>query len=492
MMKWFDGSIPAAIQLAKNKKSLFIVFVTGDDEPSRETAKAWEDEAVSQLSLTSNCVGLKLDAKSQVGIQFAQIYPVMIVPSVFFIAPETGLPLEVSMGQVDAGQLLEKFNKALQMQKPTSPSASASGGASVAAAAPVAVETAAEAPPEASGGVHSASGNPQTSGAATFNDEEPEDPDDALREGETLEERQARLLKKLAEKRERKAQQEEEDEKRREMERRKLGQETQKFRQWKEEMEKKEFSNSYKKEKEEQKRALEKVRADLERDRQERAERYKQDKELQGEKIERAKKARLEAEAKKLDQENATKRESSRVQFRMPDGSSITNVFSSADTLSIARSFIQEKLNNKPVTLSTTYPKRTFLESDMASTLLDLELAPSSVLIVLPGASRGHRRVTAAESDSTSFLWILLAPLLALWNFIYNFLFPAVPPPVSRPDNQNVEPRATTPDAGSRNTQQQPRSQGLRNRKDGNINRLTADDEDDESATWNGNSTQQM
>ena len=42
--------------------------------------------------------------------------------------------------------------------------------------------------------------------------------------------------------------------------------------------------------------------------RQERAERYKQDKELQGEKIERAKKARLEAEAKKLDQENATKR----------------------------------------------------------------------------------------------------------------------------------------------------------------------------------------
>jgi len=52
------------------------------------------------------------------------------------------------------------------------------------------------------------------------------------------------------------------------MERRKLGQETQKFRQWKEEMEKKEFSNSYKKEKEEQKRALEKVRADLERDRQ--------------------------------------------------------------------------------------------------------------------------------------------------------------------------------------------------------------------------------
>lgn len=42
----------------------------------------------------------------------------MVVPSVFFIAPETGLPLEVSMGQVTVDQLLEKFNKALQVPNP--------------------------------------------------------------------------------------------------------------------------------------------------------------------------------------------------------------------------------------------------------------------------------------------------------------------------------------------------------------------------------------
>lgn len=29
MMKWFEGNIPAAIQLAKTQKTLFIVFVTG-------------------------------------------------------------------------------------------------------------------------------------------------------------------------------------------------------------------------------------------------------------------------------------------------------------------------------------------------------------------------------------------------------------------------------------------------------------------------------
>lgn len=39
------------------------MYDSGDDEASKETAKAWDDDAVSQLSLSSNCVGLKLEAK---------------------------------------------------------------------------------------------------------------------------------------------------------------------------------------------------------------------------------------------------------------------------------------------------------------------------------------------------------------------------------------------------------------------------------------------
>ena len=36
------------------------------------------------------------------------------------------------------------------------------------------------------------------------------------------------------------------------------------------------------------------------------------------------------------------------------------------------------------VTLSTIYPKRTFTDADMSQTLLDLELAPSGILVVVP------------------------------------------------------------------------------------------------------------
>jgi len=71
----------------------------------------------------------------------------------------------------------------------------------------------------------------------------------------------------LAEKREEKAREEVAKAKHEEVERRKVGQDMAKLKQWKETRERKEFENSYKKQKEEDRLAREKVRADLEQDR---------------------------------------------------------------------------------------------------------------------------------------------------------------------------------------------------------------------------------
>lgn len=46
----------------------------------------------------------------------------------------------------------------------------------------------------------------------------------------------------------------------------------------------------------------------------------------------------------------------------------------------------------------------------------------------------GH--MTASQSTGNGFLWMLLAPLIAIWNFIYAFLFPPMP---ARAGNQNAE-----------------------------------------------------
>ena len=71
----------------------------------------------------------------------------------------------------------------------------------------------------------------------------------------------------LAQKREEKAREQMEKTKNEEAERRQMGQDMAKLKQWKEQRERKEFENSYKKQKEEDRLAREKVRADLERDR---------------------------------------------------------------------------------------------------------------------------------------------------------------------------------------------------------------------------------
>ena len=49
--------------------------------------------------------------------------------------------------------------------------------------------------------------------------------------------------------------------------------------------------------------------------------------------------------------------------------------------------FVLQKVGSRmgdSVTMSTLYPKRTFSERDMSTTLLDLQLAPSAVILVTP------------------------------------------------------------------------------------------------------------
>ena len=78
---------------------------------------------------------------------------------------------------------------------------------------------------------------------------------------------ECRAQQLLAQKREERSREAVEKAKTDELQRRKMGHDMVRLKQWKEEREKKEFENSYKKQKEEDRLAREKVRADLERDR---------------------------------------------------------------------------------------------------------------------------------------------------------------------------------------------------------------------------------
>jgi len=513
-MKWFQGNIPEAIQLAKTRRSIFLVYIYGNgDETSTKVDESFDNPALDQLCLTSNTVAIKLEVKSEPGIQFSQIYPVVIVPCVFFINGDNGVPLEVAGGYLAPEELAQKFSSAVQLHQ----SSIAAAGSSVtpasvpsAAAAAAAtdnpeatVDRAASAGASASSDAASAPPSDQASAAAGGSDLDAEARTSSS--AETLEQKKEKALQLLAMKREAKAREEEEKEKLREIERRKIGQELARLKQLKEQTEKKEFENSYKKQKEEDRLAREKVRADLERDRQERAQRYHQEKVDKDVAVMKAKSDKLATQALEEAKLNAVKRESARIQFRMADGSSFTQVFPSSGTLADCRSYVLQTLRCKSATLSTIYPKRTFTEADMSRTLLELELAPSAALIVLQNRSG---KTSGGDGGGTggimAIVWMFLAPLLALWAIVSNFLSPtpAVTHP-SAPSSSSQSPAGSSQDAGGqasdsaagarRRTTGQTGSDGLKRHQDGsNIRRFTANDDDDEQATWNGNSTQQM
>lgn len=528
-----------AIRFAKMNRSVFIVHIYGDDVASNEMTETWNDENIRQWVTSNNCVAIKLLADSQPGRQFSQIYPVMCVPSVFFINGSNGIPLEVCGGFLSPAELVDKFRHALQLhdaqqtsadnlsasQTQTSSIETTSSDRSALVDRTVSNEAVHQSNEESLAQVcpnittdsladtsHAVGVSRQTDDESmtSVDDALPECSSDDPEERRKLEEKKERAAALLAERRDTKEAEEKEKAKQEEVERRKLGQEMSKFKNWKDDMQKKEIETSLRKDKEEAKRAREKVREDIERDRQERAARFQ--KEKNDEKaVTRAKAdVKSQAETELQARRDATRRESARIQFRLPDGSSVTQSFSSSESLSTARDFILQRLSVGSVTLVCTFPKRTFSEADMTASFLDLDLVPSAALIVLV-TSHGQVARGGGDEGVGGFVKYILDAMLAVWMFFIGFFSRTTNQTTSHAQQSAQSDSAASGAAVSQRTvardeglpssrdirHRQQTASGVKKRKEetGNIHRLHDDDndsDDDENATWNGNSTQQM
>uniref|UniRef100_A0A8B9KHD8 UBX domain-containing protein 4 n=1 Tax=Astyanax mexicanus TaxID=7994 RepID=A0A8B9KHD8_ASTMX len=480
-MRWFEGSIPAAIASSKQRSSVFVVVITGDDEQSKQMLFSWEDEQVAEL--TDNCcVAIKVDAKSETCVQFSQIYPVVCIPSSFFIG-ENGIPLEVIAGGVSAEELKKRINKVRKMH-----SQQTSGVAQANAVTEMQPESSAAAPktPPPAPQAHSffpflfvvleslsmpvEEGG--ASGHATPGDDRSLSSDDtsqASQAEEALDSKVERLTKKLEERREQKKKGEEE-----------VG-----------------SPFLY---------AL----CGHTVDRADRAARYAKN----NEEAEAARIAALQArQAEQEMKRETTERERSaiaRIQFRLPDGSSLTNQFPSETRLQEARQFAAQEVGQKygNFSLATMFPRREFTAEDLGRTLLELELAPSASIVLLPQSGRPAN--TVVQSSGGGGFWALLGtilyPLLAVWRFLSGFIYSSPPPGAAaaaprtqqRPSNSY-----TSTSSSSSSSSGEPKRETIRKRvlekrpedfkKDGKIYRLrTQEDSEDDNNTWNGNSTQQM
>jgi len=507
-MLWFQGAIPAAIASAKRSGAVFVVFVAGDDEQSTQMAASWEDEKVTEAS-SDSFVAIKIDTKSEACLQFSQIYPVVCVPSSFFIG-DSGIPLEVIAGSVSADELVTRIHKVRQMHSLKGETSVANGSQSESSVStpPTSCEPnitsensqsrnveLCETPPtsdrksdSATGGESSGHASPSQEPGGCSNQRPPED----------LTVRVERLTKKLEERREEKRKEEEQREIKKEIERRKTGKEMLDYKRKQEEELTKRMLEERNREKAEDRAARERIKQQIALDRAERAARFAKTKE----EVEAAKAAALLAKQAEME----VKRESSarerstvaRIQFRLPDGSSFTNQFPSDAPLEEARQFAAQTVGNTygNFSLATMFPRREFTKEDYKKKLLDLELAPSASVVLLPAGRTTTSMVHSSSGDFWTLLGTVLYPFLAIWRLISNFLF-------SNPPAQTCVRAASSESSNLASSSNSEKRDPVRKRvlekrgedfkKEGKIYRLrTQDDGEDENNTWNGNSTQQM
>lgn len=191
-----------------------------------------------------------------------------------------------------------------------------------------------------------------------------------------LEERISHVKAKIEEVRVKKTKEEEEKQLEFERSRRETGREITKLRRMREEQEMKEAMEERKRDAQLEKDARARVLAQIAADREERKRR------LEGApKVEEVKKKEPVA-MPKVDSD------STRIQFRFPDGKTLTEVFKSRDPLLKAKEFIdQQNTGFEKFSLSQTFPRKTFTDLELLQSFYDLSLAPASVLMVIPDRS---------------------------------------------------------------------------------------------------------
>lgn len=481
VMQWFEGSIPEAIAESKRNKSLFVVYIEGENEDTEKMNATWNDPKVSPVFSKDKCVAIKLKSNSEQCTQFSQLFPVVCIPSVFFIGKD-GYPLEIVGGAPSTEDFLTKANAAYEKHQMMLPSASTSNVASREPTVPTA--HASQSPDQSSAA--SANAGSSTSGDSFAQQEK--------------EARVERARKLIEQRQKEKDEAEKQEALRKEAARRQEGQDLLKAKREREERKAKEILNQIKEDRAKERAAREAVKQQIARDRAEREARKEAEKQ-----------ERQQAQATGTSPEAPPGRPAARnfsnvrLQFRLPDGSSVSQVFPSDALLEAARQFITSHAGPSfsNVRIFTSYPKRELNDDDLMKTMTDLGLAPSATLIVSPQAS-GSSALTSGSGSSASdlFLWIL-TPIFVLINLIKSFLFGAPEHHKgayggNNAQNDRSRPRpspptqssSTTPDPSVR--RRQTGDKPVANR-DGNVFRLRqGGDDDDDNNTWNGNSTQQM
>uniref|UniRef100_A0A1L8DT63 UBX domain-containing protein 4 n=1 Tax=Nyssomyia neivai TaxID=330878 RepID=A0A1L8DT63_9DIPT len=490
-MNWFKGNIVEAVTQSKKKNAVFVVFVAGTDELSINLGGLIDSDTIRKYLESERFVAIRIESGSEAYQQFAQIYQLVPLPSIFFIG-QNGTPLDVVTSLTTTVEDLEKkINAVLKVVPVVAPAAEVKVPETKAGPSAAAISSAEKVDAK----VEQGSSNVVCEDGVCRRVEEP-----------PLDDKVARAKELIEKKRKEKEAEEARQEREKELQRRRQGQDVAALKKWQEDQELKQLKEDRMREKKEAEEAKRKILEQIEQDRRERAQKF------------------APIPPKNVEQQNHTPAASntSRIQFKTPSGGTEIHVFASTDEFSTVRRYVQQEILSgsgiRDFALATTFPRREFSEEHNTQTLTELNLTPSAVLLIIPqgrgaasgGTLRSSQQVATPSAGSTAYhfitslLWSFLSPVVSVMSYVRNWILP-------RPDQgqqkRAAEDQVSDHDAAKRRNLQFPgdgrdgpqpstsRSgeEAYRRLGSSNIHRLhDRKDSDDENNTWNGNSTQQM
>lgn len=133
-----------------------------------------------------------------------------------------------------------------------------------------------------------------------------------------------------------------------------------------------------------------------------------------------------------------------KIQFKKPDGEAEVQSFSSSETFSVVRTFVEENVivgsGIREFALATTFPKKEFKAEDNDKTLLELKLAPTAVILILPLDKIASRVLPIGNGVGlfamlSTILWGILNPVFGGLTYVKGFI-------TSRFNNTGAQKRA--------------------------------------------------
>ena len=249
---------------------------------------------------------------------------------------------------------------------------------------------------------------------------------------ETEEEKQEKIkkaMKLIEQKRIERIKEEQSLDKEKEIQRRKEGQDLVTLKKSKEDQELKQIKEDQLREKNEAKAARQRVLDQIEQDKKERAQRFA---------MQQSPNDSKPAKPLTPTTPSPVSSDTARIQFKKPSGESEIVSFDSSMLFTDLHVFVKNEIlqgSLKDFTLATAFPRREFTQVDFEKSLQDLNLTPTSTMLIIPGKTKSVKfapgvasNVLPTQTDGSFFSMMsalffgLMTPVMALFTYLKGFI----------------------------------------------------------------------